>query len=118
MYERLVFNKSPNRKMSQNLNDGTTNISDGVVDIKVDINIASGDSAVRNAVTSKLNLVFGVTNPNKLASHVMYCLPSEVMPEIAYAYMNSWNSVYSNEWCNYLSTQMHEVSPPFSYADP
>jgi hypothetical protein len=39
----------------------------------------------------------------------MYCLPSGAMAGIAYAYINSWNSVYSNDWCNYLSTQMHEV---------
>ncbi len=28
---------------------------------------------------------------------------------IAYAYINSWNSVYSNEWCNYVSAQLHEL---------
>lgn len=33
------------------------------------------------------------------------------MDGIAYAYINSWNSVYSNEWCNYLSGEMHEVRP-------
>ena len=93
MYELLDFDKSPKRKMLPNLNDGTTNISDGLVDIKVDINIASGDSAVCHAVKTKLNLVFGVTNPNELASHAMYCLPSGVMSGIAYAYMNSWNVV-------------------------
>jgi len=33
------------------------------------------------------------------------------MDGIAYAYINSWNSVYSNQWCNYLSAEMHEVRP-------
>lgn len=39
----------------------------------------------------------------------MYCLPPNSMSGIAYAYMNSWMSVYANDWCNYLSTQLHEV---------
>ena len=30
-------------------------------------------------------------------------------PGIAYAYVNSWNSVYSNQWCNYVSAQVHEI---------
>ena len=28
---------------------------------------------------------------------------------IAYAYINSWNSVYSNNWCNNVSAQLHEL---------
>jgi hypothetical protein len=106
---QLIFNKASNRSMTSNPNDGTTAISNGVVDIKVDLAVSAGDSSVRNAVTTKINSVFGVTNPNQLANHVMYCLPSGTMGGIAYAYINSWNSVYSNEWCNYLSAQMHEV---------
>jgi hypothetical protein len=106
---QLTFNKSPNRSMSSNPNDGTTAINNGVVDIKVDLAKSAGDNSVRNAVTTKINSVFGVTSPNQLANHVMYCLPSGTMGGIAYAYINSWNSVYANEWCNYLSAQMHEV---------
>jgi hypothetical protein len=106
---QLIFDKSPNRSMTSNPNDGTTTISNGVVDIKVALAVSAGDSSVRNAVTTKINSVFGVTSPNQLANHVMYCLPSGTMGGIAYAYINSWNSVYSNEWCNYVSAQMHEV---------
>jgi hypothetical protein len=96
--------------MSYIPNDGgTTDITNGVVDIKVPYSKSAGDSVVRNAVTTKINSVFGVGSPVELANHVMYCLPSGTMSGIAYAYINSWNSVYSNEWCNYVSTQMHEV---------
>ena len=109
-FNQLVFDKTSDRSMSTNPNDGTTSISAGVMDVKVDLNVtAGGDNAVRNAVTSKINSVFGVTNPTDLANHVMYCLPSGIMSGIAYAYINSWNSVYNNDWCNYLSAQMHEV---------
>ena len=64
---------------------------------------------MRNAVTAALNAQFGVTSPNQLADHVMYCLPAGTMEGIAYAYINSWNSVYSNQWCTYVSAQMHEI---------
>eukprot|EP00957_Ditylum_brightwellii_P196488 14971448-Ditylum_brightwellii.AAC.1 len=53
--------------------------------------------------------MFGVSNPSKLANHVMYCLPPGTMSGIAYAYINSWNSVYSDNWCTYLTAQMHEI---------
>ena len=108
-YNQLIFDKSSDRSMSTIPNDGTTAITSGVVDVKVDLNVTAGDGTIRNAVTAKINSVFGVSNPNQLANHVMYCLPSGAMAGIAYAYINSWNSVYSNDWCNYLSTQMHEV---------
>lgn len=109
---QLLFEKSPDRRMSYNPYDGgTTDISNGVVDIKVvNLHRSAGDGAIRNAVTIKINAVFGVSSPVELAHHVMYCLPSGTMSGIAYAYINSWNSVFSNEWCNYVSTQMHEVS--------
>lgn len=107
---QLLFDKIPDRRMSYNPNDGgTTDITNGVVDIKVPYSKSAGDGVIRNAVTIKLNSVFGVSSPVELANHVMYCLPSGTMAGIAYAYINSWNSVYSNEWCNYVSSQMHEV---------
>ncbi len=111
-YNQLVFEKSLDRNLSTTItpNIGDTAISNGVVDIRVNHNKTAGDGTIVNAVTTEINRVFGVTNPNQLANHVMYCLPSGVMSGIAYAYINSWNSVYSNQWCNYLSGQMHEVS--------
>ena len=107
---QLLFEKTPNRVMTSNPYDGgTTDINNGVVDIKVNLSKSIGDNVIRNAVTTKINLVFGVRSPAELADHVMYCLPSGTMLGIAYAYINSWNSVFSNEWCNYVSVQMHEV---------
>ncbi|KAL3760784.1 hypothetical protein ACHAWU_007850 [Discostella pseudostelligera] len=108
---KLIIDKAPNRSMTSNPNDGTTAISNGVVDIKVDLAVAPGsDGNIRNAVTTKIN------NPNQLANHVMYCLPGGTMNGIAYAYVNSWNSVYSNEWCNFVSAQMHEIGHNLGYA--
>ncbi|KAL3762703.1 hypothetical protein ACHAWU_001648 [Discostella pseudostelligera] len=115
-YNQLIFNKASDRSMSTTPNDGTTAITAGVVDVKVDLSVAAGDSIIRNAVTTKIDSVFGVSNPYQLANHVMYCMPPGVMSGIAYAYINSWNSVYSNEWCNFLSAQMHEIGHNLGYA--
>jgi hypothetical protein len=116
-YNQLIFEKAPDRSMLTTVtpNPGDTNIVNGVVDIKVNLNKTGvngtfQDGTIKNAVTAELNRVFGVTSPTALANHVMYCLPSGAMSGIAYANVNSWNSVYSNQWCNYLSAQMHEVS--------
>jgi hypothetical protein len=114
-YNQLTFNKSPDRTITATPTYPleATAISNGVVDIKVNLATSVGDATVVNAVTTEINRVFNVGSPNSLANHVMYCLPSGVMSGIAYAYINSWNSVYSNEWCNYLSAQMHEASVVF-----
>lgn len=42
--------------------------------------------------------------------------PPGTMSGIAYAFINSWMSVYSNEWCNYPSAQIHELGHNFGYA--
>jgi len=79
-----------------------SNILDGAVTVQVSTTTGEGDSVMRNAITTALNAQFGVTSPSQLANHVMYCLPPGTMSGIAYAFINSWNSVYSNEWCTYL----------------
>jgi hypothetical protein len=94
---------------------GDTAISNGVVDIQVNHYKykAAGDATVVNVVMAEINQVFCITSPTQLANFVMYCLPSGVMDGIVYAYINPWNSVYTNEWCNYVSSQVHEVSLVF-----
>lgn len=44
-------------------------------------------------------------------SHLLLldCLPNNTFGGIAYAFMNSWMSVYKDSWCNYVSAQLHEV---------
>jgi hypothetical protein len=111
-YNQLKFDKAPNKNVlgSVTPNDGTTSISNGVVDIRVYHPKSAGGNIVRNAVTDEINRVFGVDRPDDLADHVMYCMPGEVIDALAYAYVGGWNSVYSNKWCNFVSVQLHEVS--------
>ncbi len=108
-YNQLIFNKSLNRNRSIDPNAGTTAISNGVVAIKVACYRHQNVKYIANAVTAKINSVFGVDSPERLANHVMYCLPNGVI-SYAYAYINSWNSVYDSDLCNKVSYQMHEVS--------
>jgi hypothetical protein len=108
-YNKLIFEKSPNRLMTSNFGDGSTAINNGVADIRVNLFRSVGLQNVLNGVTAKINSLFGVSSPNVLANHVMYCLPSGLLPT-AQAFPLGWHSWYSNEWCNSLSGQMHEVS--------
>lgn len=87
----------------------TTYTQIGATTVQVTTSTSETDSVMRPAITEELKAQFGVTNPNQLADHVMYCLPANTMGGIGYAYINSWNSVYSNEWCTYVSIQLHEI---------
>jgi len=78
---------------------------------KVSSFVNQTDSVMRNDVTNALKTQFGVGSPTALANHVMYCLPAGTIANggLAYAYINSWNSVFNNQWCTYVSAQMHEI---------
>ena len=76
-------------------------IRNGTVTVTVSSSTTDGDGIMVNDVTAKLQSMFG-TSASNLANHVMYCLPPGTMSGIAYAYINSWSSVYSDLWCTYL----------------
>ena len=95
------------------------NINKDIVNGATTVTIAAGvtadddDETMRNQITDALNAQFGVGSPTQLADHVMYCLPPGSMGGIAYAFINGWMSVYSNDWCTYPSVQMHELGHNF-----
>ena len=89
----------------RNGNNGV-NIRNGVVTISVATSANEQDYAIRNAVTTTFYNLFGVY-PNAVADHVMYCMPPGSMDAIAYAFVDSYLSVYSDLWCTYVSAQMH-----------
>jgi hypothetical protein len=88
---------------------GTDSIVDGAVTVSISTLTSEGDATMRNAISAQLNTQFGVSHPTQLANHLMYCLPPGTMSGIAYAFVNSWMSVYSDNWCQYVSGQMHEL---------
>ena len=82
-------------------------VSNGVTTVNI-LNDVSGtsDSSIRTAVVNAAIASLG--NLSSQFDHVMLCLPPGTSGGwIAYAYVNSWLSVYSNQWCNYVSGQMH-----------
>ena len=107
-YGKFTFEPVEDTDMQSPAGDATTDIRNGVLTVQVSTAVSDGDSTMNNAITTKINQVFGKP-PNQIADHVMYCLPPSTMGGIAYAYINSWLSVYSDQWCNYLSAQVHEV---------
>mmetsp|Transcript_22689 Transcript_22689/g.47797 ORF Transcript_22689/g.47797 Transcript_22689/m.47797 type:complete len:760 (-) Transcript_22689:153-2432(-) len=93
----------------------SNNIVNGVVTITVTTDTSEGDGAMRNAITAEINSQFGVTNPTELADYFMYCLPPNTLNGVAYAFINSWQSVYNDFWCNRPSAQMHEIGHNFGF---
>lgn len=89
----------------RNGNSGV-NIRNGTVTISVSTSVNEQDYVIRNAVTTTFYNLFGVY-PNAVADHVMYCMPPGSMDTIAYAFVDSYLSVYSDLWCTYVSAQMH-----------
>ena len=106
-YTACSHNKLNFIKAADKVGTESKSITNGVVTVTVNTALADGDGAMRNAITAQLNSDFNVSNPNQLANHVMYCLPSGTMSGVAYAYINSWMSVYSDNWCTSVSAQMH-----------
>lgn len=102
---KLQFIEAADRNGKSSL----TRIRKGATTVYVDVSTTQGHTVMRNAITSKLNDEFGVTRPDQLADHVMYCLPPNTLDGVAYAYIDSWNSVFNNDWCLKLSAQMHEI---------
>ena len=86
-----------------------TGITNRATTVTVTVSKTQGDVTMRKAISAALNTKFGVTSPTQIANHVMYCLPPGTMSGIAYAFINSWMSVYIDDWCGYASVQLHEI---------
>ena len=80
-------------------------INGGVTTVTVPSASTDGDSVMNNDIFAALNTKFNVGSPKQIANHVMYCLPAGTMSGIAYANINNWRSVYSDNWCTFVSAQ-------------
>lgn len=84
-------------------------INNGATTVQLNLNTNVGHTKLVNAITNALNTGFSVDRPRELADHVLYCLPPGSLNGVGYAYFNSWNSVFNDDWCNMLSATMHEI---------
>ena len=84
----------------------------GVVEVQLDGNVNGKDKftiqdAMLNAATEMLG------NLTDQADHVMLCMPKGTGEWVAYAYVDHWLSVFNDDWCQQLSTQVHEIGHNF-----
>ena len=82
----------------------------GVVTVQLNEYVAGKDKfAVQDSMLNAATKVLG--NLPDQADHIMLCLPkgTDERDWIAYAYVNHWLSVFNDDWCQQLSTQLHEI---------
>ena len=88
-------------------------VTDGVFEVSITNTVSGVDNGViRNAVVTAAEDALGVTLSSRTYfDHVMLCLPPGTSGGwIGYAYINWYLSVYNDNWCNYVSIQMHGES--------
>ena len=84
-------------------------VSPGVIEVTIDKSLVGNSSwVIRSAVTREVQLLLGHTLPGPYA-HVMYVLEGCYLDcgWVAYAYVNSWLSVYQGHYYKAVGVQMH-----------
>jgi len=103
-YEACSYNKL---KIEPFKNDIVEN---GVVDVQVDYDLTknSNRAEMQQLVFQEANNKLGDLSDDKFGL-VLFCLPPGTGNWLAYAYSNHKYSFYNNEWCTFVSAQLHEV---------
>jgi len=89
-------------------------VVNGVVDVTIDKDIVGQNIfSLTNAMNKAAMDAVG-TSLNESPRHVMYCVPSGTIFEgspnwVAFAYINGVSSYFNNKWCDFLSSQVHEI---------
>lgn len=91
-----------------------TGVVNGVVEVTIDEKIKNRDIfSLTNAMNQAAIAAVG-DSLNVTPRHVMYCVPYGTEFDgyknwVAFAYVNGVSSYYNNNWCDRLSSQVHEV---------
>ena len=98
--------------------DSPHNEAPGVINVTIPLDITSGTDAgsrydVRNAVTAAVQAKLGFSLPGPY-EQVMYVLENcyHDCGWAAYAYINSWNSVYQSSYYKQTGVLVHELGKP------
>jgi hypothetical protein len=88
----------------------TSPLAPGVIDIYVNAN-AEGNNyqTMQSLANQALQEELGTSNPGSIFDLVLFCMPPGDDSWIAYAYIGRWDSYYNDDWCQAVSSQMHEV---------
>ena len=86
-------------------------IVNGVVDLVVDYDVEGMDGGSRTTLQNSALQVAEKTIGNLRSQFdvVMFCMPPGTGNWLAYAFVGDQFSFYNNEWCTYVSAQLHEV---------
>jgi len=98
--------------------DDTHEVATGVIEVTIDISLTNqSNSAIRNAVTTKVQNLLGYGLPGPY-DYVLYSLEKCYVDcgWAAYAYVNSWNSVYQNVYYKRPGVLLHEIGHNFGLA--
>ena len=90
----------------------------GVIEVTINVPLVGNDrSTIRNAVTAAVQTKLNVSLPGPY-QQVMYVLEScyQDCGWAAYAYINSWNSVYQGNYYYMTGVLMHELGHNFNLA--
>lgn len=90
----------------------------GVVEVTINVSLEGNSrSTIRNAVTTAVTNKIGESLPGRY-QQVMYVLEGCYLDcgWAAYAYINSWNSVYQGNYYYMTGVQMHELGHNFNLA--
>jgi hypothetical protein len=93
-------------------------VAPGVMEVTIPVPLeGNGRSTIRNAVTTAVQNAIGETLPGRY-QQVMYILEGCYVDcgWAAYAYINSWNSVYQGNYYYMTGVQVHELGHNFNLA--
>jgi len=93
-------------------------VAPGVMEVTIQLSLQSeGRGTVRNAVTTAVQNAIGESLPGRY-QQVMYVLQGCYVEcgWAAYAYINSWNSVYQGVYYKHTGVQVHELGHNFNLA--
>eukprot|EP00580_Thalassiosira_gravida_P017482 CAMPEP_0201658610 /NCGR_PEP_ID=MMETSP0494-20130426/1481_1 /ASSEMBLY_ACC=CAM_ASM_000839 /TAXON_ID=420259 /ORGANISM="Thalassiosira gravida, Strain GMp14c1" /LENGTH=1055 /DNA_ID=CAMNT_0048135709 /DNA_START=93 /DNA_END=3260 /DNA_ORIENTATION=+ len=83
----------------------------GVLEVTIPVSLNNSQNVIRSAIQNEVNDALGLRIPNAAFAHVMYVLEGcyEGCGWAAYAYVNSWLSVYQSAYYSMPAVQMHEL---------
>jgi len=118
-YEACSYGKltvDPYLQGMTGVNGDTVNVPNaapGVIEITINESVDSNNNgnykALEAAANTKLREVLGTSQPDDLFDAVIFCMPPGAGNWLAYAYVGRWDSYYNDNWCQSMSTLLHEV---------
>jgi hypothetical protein len=89
--------------------DTNLQIRNGVVDISVDYDVQRGGDRGELQIAALLSAEDKIGNLRQQFDVIMFCMPPGTGNWLAYAFVGDHFSFYNNEWCSFVSAQLHEV---------